>query len=244
MPLPVKACSKAIVSLILGILGLTCLGIFAGVPALILGILAMKEIRRSGGVLSGAGLAIAGIVLGICSLLIAVFMVFLITAIGFPNFLEAQVRSKVSRVRSDQRSLATALECYYVDNSCYPSCAAGGEGANCELPADSEACQLPTFRIWSQPWQQKEYSTLTTPVAYITSYFNDPFSDDPNATYIYYTDGQGWVLISPGPDGVYDIDPLEDYISTLSQPSPALLEKCYDPSNGTKSSGDIFRVKM
>ena len=44
----------------------------------------------------------------------------ILAAISVPNFLEAQIRSKVSRAQSDMRSLATALEAYVVDNNAYP----------------------------------------------------------------------------------------------------------------------------
>jgi len=37
------------------------------------------------------------------------------------NFLEAQTRSKVSRVKADIRSVVTALEAYYVDWNNYPT---------------------------------------------------------------------------------------------------------------------------
>jgi hypothetical protein len=56
--------SKAIWSLVLGILGILCCGIL-GIPALILGKQAQNEIDRSGGTQTGRGLATAGFVLGI-----------------------------------------------------------------------------------------------------------------------------------------------------------------------------------
>src|SRR5437763_4530938 len=54
-------------------------------------------------------------------LLIVVAIIAILAAIAVPNFLEAQTRSKVSRVRADQRSMATAIEAYYVDNNHYPA---------------------------------------------------------------------------------------------------------------------------
>ena len=53
-------------------------------------------------------------------LLIVVAIIAILAAIAVPNFLEAQVRSKVSRVKSDLRTVTTALESYYVDNNKYP----------------------------------------------------------------------------------------------------------------------------
>lgn len=54
----------AIASLVCGILGMLCFYIFMSVPAIILGHMALGEIRRSGNILEGRGLAIAGLVMG------------------------------------------------------------------------------------------------------------------------------------------------------------------------------------
>ena len=52
-------------------------------------------------------------------LLIVVAIIAILAAIAVPNFLEAQTRSKVSRVMSDMRSLATAIEAYRTDYNAY-----------------------------------------------------------------------------------------------------------------------------
>jgi len=53
-------------------------------------------------------------------LLIVVAIIAILAAIAIPNFLEAQVRSKVARTRSDMRSVAVALEAYATDSNHYP----------------------------------------------------------------------------------------------------------------------------
>src|SRR5947209_8080383 len=68
---------KALWSLILGIAGLVCCGLVAGIPALILGNIAKKEIAASGGTQSGGGMAQAGFVLGIISIVWTVFWLFI-----------------------------------------------------------------------------------------------------------------------------------------------------------------------
>jgi len=94
-------------------------------------------------------------------LLIVVAIIAILAAIAVPNFLEAQTRSKVSRVKSDMRSMATALESYCVDNNAYPRCNAFGTAIG-----DWQAAQT----------QEKVLERLSTPVAYITSVtFKDPF---------------------------------------------------------------------
>jgi hypothetical protein len=59
----------AITSLVLGILSLTCFSVLAGIPALVLGIVAMNRVRGSSGALRGKGLAISGLVTGGLSIL-------------------------------------------------------------------------------------------------------------------------------------------------------------------------------
>jgi len=53
-------------------------------------------------------------------LLIVVAIIAILAAIAVPNFLEAQVRAKVSREKNNMRALATALESYKVDTNKYP----------------------------------------------------------------------------------------------------------------------------
>jgi len=56
--------SSAVTSLILGILGLVACGFFTGIPAIIIGNNAKREIRESGGMETGEGMATGGIVMG------------------------------------------------------------------------------------------------------------------------------------------------------------------------------------
>jgi hypothetical protein len=65
-----ESSGKATAALVLGLLSF-CVGIFAALPAVILGIIALVEIGRSRGRLRGKGTAIAGLVLG-CVGLVAV----------------------------------------------------------------------------------------------------------------------------------------------------------------------------
>ena len=70
-PERVATSGKAVASLVLGILSLF-LSLFASIPAIVLGILALRGIRRSSGRLCGNGLAVGGIALGSVALLLAV----------------------------------------------------------------------------------------------------------------------------------------------------------------------------
>lgn len=214
-------------------------------------------------------------------LLIVVAIIAILAAIAVPNFLEAQVRAKVSRVRTDQRSLATAIEAYYVDNNVYPAWGVGtGPGGtmtynNWMVTSQGHSGGLascPNFLL-NLPGT---FMTLTTPVSYITSYPADPFATNKGCTFSYagvfpgdplsardMKGGVGWILWSPGPDvdeykGSSPTDsPYLAYNPIIGQPSDFLLAGngndggdsgqdafTYDPTNGTVSGGDIWRVKQ
>ena len=161
-------------------------------------------------------------------LLIVVAIIAILAAIAIPNFLAAQVRAKVARVRDEQRMVAIALESYDVDNNTYPFY---------NSPYDDDDHHIPLF--------------LTTPVAYITSIQPDIFFHEdvtgPEAgvkhPYHYSTEdfspgdvldkltdagvnspNAKWILWSFGPD-IIDDEGAE----------------FYDPTNGVVSNGDIVR---
>jgi hypothetical protein len=66
-----KASGMAIAALVLGILGFCCCGFITGVPALIIGWIENSKINRGESSQRGKGFAIAGIVLGIISVILA-----------------------------------------------------------------------------------------------------------------------------------------------------------------------------
>lgn len=75
----------AIVSLVTGILGWTFLPFIGAIVAIITGHLAKKEIRESGGILSGDGMALAGLILGytMLGLTILGILVFVVILLAF-----------------------------------------------------------------------------------------------------------------------------------------------------------------
>lgn len=231
---------KAIASMVLGILSICCLGNFIlGIPALILGILAIKQINRAPQKWAGSGMAIAGIVLGSIGTLLGLVLLVQLGSmflLARGSFREAGIRSKVSRVKADMRSMATGIEAYFVDNNTYPRWSEE-PGVSVRQSGPGEPL-VPSFRVAGS-----QAGSLTTPVAYVMSYFPDPFSADGKQTFAYYATDNGWILFSPGPDRKFDLD-WKLYNPAVPQPSPELVPFEYDPTNGTVSSGDIFRVKQ
>lgn len=172
-------------------------------------------------------------------LLIVVAIIGILAAIAVPNFLNAQIRSKIARVESDQRALATALEAYRVDNNSYPP--DGDDAMGFAITDFNSAARL---------------QVLTTPISYITSIPLDPyhvtqqdfpgaevlFPGNPPHVYAYNTWGNyggagnqpanrgrpdNYGITSMGPNGIFN--------SAIGYPL------AYHPSNGLVSDGDIVR---
>jgi prepilin-type N-terminal cleavage/methylation domain-containing protein len=191
-------------------------------------------------------------------LLIVVAIIAILAAIAVPNFLEAQVRSKVSRVKSDMRTLDTALNAYFTDYNHFPLDVHGWVG-NRFLPVPADL--LKYYMVYHV------LTPLTTPVAYITSVgFLDPFTPgrDPNAPFTwakiysfqYYESSNpvnwaqglthqedvrspGAILVSMGPDRALSQGEVAFIPGrTLNYLGKAFI---YDPTNGTASDGDIVR---
>lgn len=177
-------------------------------------------------------------------LLIVVAIIAILAAIAVPNFLEAQIRSKVSRVKSDFRSIATAIEAYAADHNKLP------RSVHTDI-YPSDAAHYPG----AGPVRNVLWWGLSTPIAYITRVdYIDPFMTTDNALSIedrLYTYQNlivmaeymnhpfwdesleffgSWRMASVGPD--------KTFIAPFPAPSFNLI---YDPTNGTVSDGNIQR---
>lgn len=75
-----KSNQKAVWALVLGILSVLCCSVVSGIPALVLGNMAKKEINQSGGAQTGAGMAKAGVILGIISIVLLILYLVLLAA--------------------------------------------------------------------------------------------------------------------------------------------------------------------
>jgi len=97
-PLPAtpqpKTSSLAVWSLVLGcmavVLLLVCIGPLFAIPAVICGHMAYSRIKRSGGMLSGQGLALGGLITGYVSIALSVVILPMMMAIAVPNFVKAR----------------------------------------------------------------------------------------------------------------------------------------------------------
>jgi len=201
-------------------------------------------------------------------LLIVVAIIAILAAIAVPNFIDAQTRSKVSRVVSDLRALRTATESYAVDNSRYPRMTWG--------------CSYGDWWNWGTGVCEEPYGTfsggpardcagvaspiglgggITTPISYVSSLTFDPFSEGQQTriwlklyTYFYSDDFRrlgggvctgGFWKPTPGQMNIFEYWNGKYVLWSVGPQGqighdlrPPFVQ--YDPTNGTLSSGSIF----
>jgi type II secretory pathway pseudopilin PulG len=100
---------KATASLIFGIL--LCLSPFSSIAAVVLGHLALSEIKKSAGRLAGHGIAVAGLVLGYVGLALVPFIL-IIAAIAIPNLLRSRMAANEASAVGSLRTINTAAITY------------------------------------------------------------------------------------------------------------------------------------
>lgn len=195
-------------------------------------------------------------------LLIVVAIIAILAAIAVPNFLEAQTRSKVSRVKADLRTVATGLEAYAVDSNHYPL----NDGCYNVLPISiSTPIAYLTSTTFTDPFTEKEvvtkscgppelakYYTYTQPVT--LEEYNTLASQGAPTPPVEGIDMPGlnagcigrygkWRLVSNGPDRIYS---QSGVLAGPWNPNPGVLlgaDIMYDATNGTISFGNVLRTQ-
>lgn len=102
-----RTSGKAIASLILGFLSFL---LPAAVAAIILGHVSRSEVKRSGGRLQGAGMALGGLILGYLGVSLIPFLI--IAAIAIPNLLRARTAANEASAVGSVRTIVSAQTTY------------------------------------------------------------------------------------------------------------------------------------
>ncbi|HNM45894.1 MAG TPA: prepilin-type N-terminal cleavage/methylation domain-containing protein [Candidatus Sumerlaeota bacterium] len=185
-------------------------------------------------------------------LLIVVAIIAILAAIAVPNFLEAQTRAKVSRTKADMRSIAVSLEAYYVDWNHYPFDRADdvavpyylNKGITTPIAYMTNAARQRDVFAFGQSHTLNEFRYRLRYRDFVDGWLSNNkmgfniSNTTPGMVKAREVHG-GWMLISKGPDGRNTIpqSPLYADGANLND----WLWQIYDPTNGTKSKGEVMR---
>jgi prepilin-type N-terminal cleavage/methylation domain-containing protein len=184
-------------------------------------------------------------------LLIVVAIIAILAAIAVPNFMEAQTRAKVSRAKNDLRTISVGLEAYATDNAKYPFPGfmphLESLGTVLELstpvPYLTSVAMLDTFTPTADALPPP---SLLGDHVYVPTYWYENYSgwygldvaaDHQDETHAPFA---GYCIASIGPDRTGSLVAEFPYRIGTDQEGNA-LKLLYEPTNGTKSSGDIAR---
>lgn len=124
-PATARLSAAAVWSLVLGILSLGCLWLLGSIPAIILGIVALRAINSPAPERRGRGVAIAGIVTGSVGVFTGMFSLGIIAGMLFPAFTGVVGKAEYALAENSADNLKSALSAYFTEYRVYPVEAAG-----------------------------------------------------------------------------------------------------------------------
>lgn len=188
-------------------------------------------------------------------LLVVVAIISILASIALPNFLEAQVRAKIATAKSDMRAQATAIESFHVDHNEYPDIFTRMNVITTPI-AYITSIPRDVFRLNQKaddpsPWRQKRYRYGAMPIDNPSRWVLASVGPDTDIdTYSSLNAGGGAdtenTLNFEADNSALRFYP--GYSPELFSPIGAMVNSAafkyveYDPTNGTISSGDIFRM--
>jgi hypothetical protein len=171
---PAKTSGMAVSSLVLGCVSFFC-SIFTGLPAIILGILALRQINRSNGQLKGDGLAIGGIVTGGVTMMLVPIMV----ALLLPAVHAAREAARRNQSMNNMKQISIALLNYHDVKKAFPAAKSeGGSQLSWRvhiLPFVEEQALYEQFHL-DEPWDSEHNKAL---IAKMPTIFEVPSAEFP-----------------------------------------------------------------
>jgi type IV pilus assembly protein PilA len=209
---PQETSGKATASLICGIAAYLILPFLAAIPAIILGHLALSDIKKKAGQLKGNGLAIAGMVMGYAQVVFIPFIL-IIAAIAIPNLLRARMAANEASAAGTLRTYNIALVNYATkcQNIGFPGSVQNlGPGSG-----DCEGANLVGAVLAAPDATKSGYRFFYSPgpadnLGHLVSYTitADPITDDTTGTRHFFTDESGVIRTSRGAPATADSPPL------------------------------------
>ncbi|GMV64691.1 MAG: hypothetical protein AMXMBFR75_04960 [Candidatus Hinthialibacteria bacterium] len=171
-------------------------------------------------------------------LLIVIAIILILIAIAMPNFLEAQIRAKVVRVRGDLRTVDLAMNMYLQDFKIYPPD---------HDPDDRNQQGLYQLSSPIKYLSIVPYDVFNQPNSGIAG--GEPFFEMASTGYSRFVAAQrkpkvhAFAVYSHGPDGRDNFSGNDSWPYGEALPCPGGMGVVqYNPTNGSSSVGDIVQL--
>jgi prepilin-type processing-associated H-X9-DG protein len=142
---PPQTSGKAMASMILGLTSFFC-SIVTGIPAVILGILGLREIDRSGGQRTGRAMAMTGLILGGINCVLLPVLVGVMVGLLVPAVQAARGAAERSQCMNNLRQIGLAMMNYSSVHDVFPPA----------TTVDSEGKALLSWRVLLLPYLEEQ----------------------------------------------------------------------------------------
>jgi type IV pilus assembly protein PilA len=210
---PQMTSGKATASLIFGIAAYVILPFLAAIPAIVLGHLALSDIKKRAGQLKGNGLAIAGMVMGYAQVVFFP-VILIIAAIAIPNLLRARMAANEASALGTLRTYSTAMVTFASQCATLgfpPSVQNLGPGRGDCTGANLIGSVLATPVAMKSGYRFFYTPGATDNLGRVLSYTitADPITDNTTGTRHFFIDETGVIRVSRDEPATVDSSPLQ-----------------------------------
>lgn len=173
-------------------------------------------------------------------LVLILVIVALVALISGGRMPESNTRARRGYVQRDMQAIHSFLQDYYNHHRFFPE----------PIPMLDEADGIEYLIEKLNKAGGSDFSAFDTDVLFDPEFTTseredataDPFSPSRSFPYAYYCTESRWMVSSPGPDADYDINPKTAMENDWTTNTLDLVNRTYDPTNGTFSDGDVYRM--
>jgi len=241
--------NKALYGLLLGIFSFLCL-FLTGIPAMILGWMAMRDVNRSAGKLGGWGMGLSSLILG----LVGTFLVS--PCIGFgviwPVWTFISEQTDKTTTNNDLKQIGQAMHGFHNANMHFPGAAIRGPDNKPLLswrvdllPYLGEKALHQQFRL-NEPWDSDNNKPLIQKMPKIYAHPLDRASNQAGLTHYQVCVGKGTVFENPLGNRLTEItDGTSNTVMVLEARTPVIWTKpddlAFDPNGPLPILGGQFK---
>ncbi len=240
---------KAMGALILGIFSFVAL-LLTGIPAMLLGYLAMRDVKRANGKLVGWGMGLSGLILG--GLGVFVLTPLIACTVIWPIYSFLVENSLKKPVSADLQQIGIALHKYLSTNQRFPGAAIRGPDGKALLswrvallPSLGEDALYQQFHL-NEPWDSPHNQRLALKMPKVFAHPLDQPANQSGKTHYQVCVGPGTVFERPEGHGLFEITDGTSQTALVLEANRAVVwtspeDLLFDPQGLPPDLGGLFR---